>query len=761
MAVQYHTHTFDIPVASNAEAAARVISDKVVVPSNLGSAAFAGDTDFATAAQGALADSSLQPDDIGASVQAYDADLTAIAGLTSAADKVPYATGSGTWALADLTSAGRALLDDADAATQRTTLGLGTAAVENAGFFAQVANNLSDLADKGTAQDNIQLGAIFADVATAQSATIPPRNKRLRTQFYATANRSGGANYRRISFADLGSYPALSYFRSQDRFMPDGSTDNTNGGYWLIDELAPSITMFSGVGDGSADDQPAVQAGLTWWGLVDNRVLIFDQGKRFLMNSGASVDCDGRMSPGSIIMHGSVKSAANVAALFTFTNVRGGRFGLRVYGGGQTADYTQADPVGKNEAFRFVNAYGSVIEYVEGMEYAGRALRVTSDTPGSGGFRSQWLEIKKVYCNSSAAIGAAEATRLANGVGQAFYIDTGLGAFGTIEKVFTLWELYGPIVDDTTDVTIMDIESLWRGNTGMKLRGVISFWGRLLNLGSELAGWTGDLLKIENSAVSGACQNINIDSCFAIGGYNGVSVENVGSIAGQGLNIRSLISRLNTNRGLLMSGCSEFDIGLLASYGDVVALELSGTNDNGRVNAQITASKRQAIIISSGTSNVHFTGSALNGNTDVAATTSLVDVNTTSAILFEGFYASSANVDYLIDIVSSNTTRVRDGRLVASGGAAIFNNDPNRARGNIGLVTESSAIATILNGTSSIVVTHGLIKAPQWVGVTSRTTGSVDLYVDTIGATQFTIRTPAAVGADTPVLWEAMVNYSG
>jgi hypothetical protein len=68
---------------------------------------------------------------IGTNVQAYDAGLQSIAALTTGANQTIYTTGADTYAVTGLTAAGRALLDDADAAAQRTTLGLGTVATVN------------------------------------------------------------------------------------------------------------------------------------------------------------------------------------------------------------------------------------------------------------------------------------------------------------------------------------------------------------------------------------------------------------------------------------------------------------------------------------------------------------------------------------------------------------------------------------------------------------------------------------------------------
>jgi Major tropism determinant N-terminal domain len=63
---------------------------------------------------------------IGTNVQAYDAGLLSIAAATTAADRFLYTTALDVYAVATITAFGRSLVDDADASTARTTLGLGT-----------------------------------------------------------------------------------------------------------------------------------------------------------------------------------------------------------------------------------------------------------------------------------------------------------------------------------------------------------------------------------------------------------------------------------------------------------------------------------------------------------------------------------------------------------------------------------------------------------------------------------------------------------
>lgn len=86
---------------------------------------------------------------IGTDVQAYSDVLADFAGLTQAANKLPYFDSSTTATTTDLSSFGRSLIDDADASTARTTLALGTMAVQDANNVAITGGTISGVTIDG------------------------------------------------------------------------------------------------------------------------------------------------------------------------------------------------------------------------------------------------------------------------------------------------------------------------------------------------------------------------------------------------------------------------------------------------------------------------------------------------------------------------------------------------------------------------------------------------------------------------------------
>jgi len=109
-----------------------------------------------------------------------DPELSSIAGLTSAADTFPYYTGSGTAALQALTSFIRTLLDDANVGAARTTLGLGTLAVQSA-LLALADHGDLCAANEGVIRNIGDSANVCADVVTETeaAANFQPRDAEL------------------------------------------------------------------------------------------------------------------------------------------------------------------------------------------------------------------------------------------------------------------------------------------------------------------------------------------------------------------------------------------------------------------------------------------------------------------------------------------------------------------------------------------------------------------------------------------------------
>lgn len=96
----------------------------------------------------------------GKDFQALDATLTALAGLATGANKLPYFTGTDTAAQTDLTSVGRDIIGKGTIAEILTYLGLGTAATKNVGTGAGQIPDMSSFTS-GTGWCRYPDGTIF------------------------------------------------------------------------------------------------------------------------------------------------------------------------------------------------------------------------------------------------------------------------------------------------------------------------------------------------------------------------------------------------------------------------------------------------------------------------------------------------------------------------------------------------------------------------------------------------------------------------
>lgn len=201
---------------------------------------------------------------IGTNVQAYDAELAAIAGLTSAADKVPYFTGSGTASVADFSSFGRSLVDDADATAARTTLGLGTVSTQDSNNVTITGGSITGISDLAIAD-----GGTGASTANAALNNLLPSQASNAGKYLVTDGTNTSWDQINISTSDItGTLP-----------IANGGTGSTTAS-----GARTALGLSIGTDVQGYDPQLADIAGLT---PTDNNFIV-GNGTNFVTESGST-----------------------------------------------------------------------------------------------------------------------------------------------------------------------------------------------------------------------------------------------------------------------------------------------------------------------------------------------------------------------------------------------------------------------------------------------------------------------------------------
>lgn len=158
--------------------------------------------------------------------QDADSDLDALALITIAADQSIYGTSDGVWAKYAITSFGRSLVDDADAATARTTLGLGSLATQSTVAQDELDERVPYVADSEAGDPVRTVGASSTAFFTMADLTVPGSSS---TDWSAELliegvifNNSGSTNPLRIKTT----YGTTAMTNSRDSSRPANDTDD-------------------------------------------------------------------------------------------------------------------------------------------------------------------------------------------------------------------------------------------------------------------------------------------------------------------------------------------------------------------------------------------------------------------------------------------------------------------------------------------------------------------------------------------------------
>lgn len=223
--------------------------------------------------------------------------------------------------------------------------------------------DVDDGVDGGDAVNYAQLQAVLAllqtimptDVAILQSRTaatlaeIDATIKGLRTNGYDVGGDGGHGTYKRIDPNNVPAYTGAARFRSLDRYMPGGSEDLTDGGWWELADPIPSALQFGAIADNSTDNTDALQDFFDWVAMKEHGKGIIPGGNDWYKIDG-TVTIDGNVAlyaekRVSVEAYGAVFNGRSSTNPFKITGFGAGNF-FTWYGGVLHVDNSVTPTVG-------------------------------------------------------------------------------------------------------------------------------------------------------------------------------------------------------------------------------------------------------------------------------------------------------------------------------------------------------------------------------------------------------------------------------